>query len=52
MDLEYVFAAYAIILFAIFAYIFTFSRRQQKIERQIRQLRRLVQGDRDKAGLV
>ncbi|MCL5110469.1 MAG: CcmD family protein [Chloroflexi bacterium] len=44
MNLEYVFVAYAVILFAIFAYVFSFSRRQSKIERELEELRRALEG--------
>ena len=36
MNLEYVFIAYAVILFAIFAYVYTFSRRQSRLEHESR----------------
>ncbi|MHB1132524.1 MAG: CcmD family protein [Chloroflexota bacterium] len=44
MNLEYVFAAYALILLAIFAYVYTFSRRQSRLERELEELRRVVEG--------
>ncbi|MHB1004297.1 MAG: CcmD family protein [Chloroflexota bacterium] len=44
MNLEYVFIAYALILFAIFAYVFSFTRKQRKLEREIDMLRRWVEG--------
>jgi len=43
VNLEYVFAAYALILFAIFAYVLYFTRRQSKIEREIDELRHLLE---------
>lgn len=44
MGLEYVFIAYALILGAIFAYMFTVSRRQARIENEIESLRQVVEG--------
>jgi CcmD family protein len=51
VNLEYVFAAYALILFVIFAYVLYFSRRQSKLEHEIEELRRLLENrssDRDR----
>lgn len=47
MNLEYVFIAYAVILGAIFAYVYSFSRRQRQLEREIESLRSVVEGDRE-----
>ena len=47
MSLEYVFAAYALILLALFAYILSFSRRQRRLEREIESLRRVIEGSRE-----
>lgn len=47
MNLEYVFIAYALIFGAIFAYVYTFTRRQRQLEREIESLRRIVEGDRE-----
>lgn len=43
MNLEYVFAAYALILFVIFVYVLSFTRRQSKLERELDELRHLVE---------
>lgn len=48
MGLEYVFIAYALILGAIFAYMFTVSRRQSRIENEIESLRHVLEGRGDR----
>jgi CcmD family protein len=47
VNLEYVFIAYTLIFSAIFAYVYTLTRRQRQLEREIESLRRVIEGDRD-----
>lgn len=47
MNLEYVFIAYALIFAAIFAYVYTITRRQSQLEKEIESLRRVIEGDRE-----
>lgn len=44
MNLEYLFAAYTLILAALFLYIYTFTRRQQSVEKELESLRRMLEG--------
>jgi CcmD family protein len=45
MNLEYLFAAYAVITIVIFAYMYSFTRRQKRIEREIQALSRILDGE-------
>ncbi len=44
MNLEYVFAAYSFIALALFLYMLSFSRRQRRLEEEIRSLRQTLEG--------
>lgn len=42
-NLPYLFAAYAVIWLAFFAYLFAMSRRQRELERELSTLRRALE---------
>ncbi len=41
-NINYFFAAYIIVWFVLFLYLFSISRREKKIERELAELNRLV----------
>ena len=48
-NLSYLFAAYTAIWLVIFGYLFSLSRRQRSLEREIESLRKALEGKRERS---